>query len=242
MSALPEETRRDRDAAWEPNPPPAPSTSPLRVAAAVAVPDLLRALEPYVNQAATDLARIGPGSRASEGSPEHAKSALEVTSNASGETVPKSLRFAHSTGAQEGTSAIQRTLLDRLDAVRPRLAEPESLFPRADSSSGGSVAAAGESHASGRFETSWPHDVSSGPDAASRAPLTQPPIGDARALEGRTGESSGFDGAGVQTIAELATRLLQAATRLEQLAQRHMSEAPLPYRSTPRPFRDRVEG
>jgi len=214
----------------------------LRAAAAVAVPDLLRALDPYVNQAATDLARIGPGSRASEGSPEHAKCALEATSNASRETAPKFLPFTHSTGAHDGTSAIKSTLLDRLDAVRPRLAEPESLFPRADFSSGGSVAAAGESHASGRFETSWPHDVSSGPDAASRAPLTQSPLGDARALEGRAGESSGLDGAGVQTIAELATRLLQAATRLEQLAQRHASEAPLPYRSTPRPFRDRVEG
>ena len=167
---------------------------------------------------------------------------LEATTNASGEPAPKSLRFAQSTGVHTGTSAIQGTLLDRLDGVRPRLAEPESLFPRADFSSGGSVSAAGESHASGRFETRWPHDVSSGPDAASRAPLTQPPIGDARALEGRAGESSGFDGAGVQTIAELATRLLQAATRLEQLAQRLMSEASRPYRVAPRPFRDRVEG
>jgi len=215
----------------------------LRASAAVAVPDLLRALEPYVNQAATVLARIGPGSRASEGSPEHAKSALELTDNVSDKTAPMSLSFAYSPGAHEGSSAaIKGALLDRLDAVRPRLAEPESLFPRADFSSGGSVAAAGESHASGRFETSWPHDVSNSPDAASRAPLTQSPLGDAEALEGRAGESSGFDGAGVQTIAELATRLLQAATRLEQLAQRNASEAPLPYRVAPRPFRDRVEG
>ena len=224
MSLLPEETRRDRNGGWEQNPPPASSRAPSRAAAALAVPELARALEPYVNQAAHDLARIGPVSGASE-------SPLASARNTE----------AHDHPAVDDR-ATKRAQVDRLDAVRPRLFEPESLFPRAEFGTGGSKTATVQSHPSGRSETSWPHDVASGPDAVDRLSLSQWPLGDSRAFEGRSDGAQGLDGAGAGTIAELANRLLQAALRLEHLAERYTSEPPRPYRSTPRPFRDRVEG
>jgi hypothetical protein len=258
VSVFVEESRHDRDAEWEPNPPP----SPLRAAAALAMPDLLRALEPFVNRAVTDLARLDTGSHSTEESFAGSRIASathqpvvdsdaalrrfvvppERTMPAPGGTTIDVAKSERPSGVKDFRGSMQSSLLDGLDAVRPRLAEPESLFPRTDYSSGGTVPSPSNTHSSGLVETGWPQDVSSGRHAPSRASLVQTPVGDSRSLEGDSGGSSGLDGAGAETIAELASRLLQAVTRLEHLAERHNTEVPRPYRSAPRPFRDRVDG
>jgi hypothetical protein len=226
------------------------------------MPELLRAFEPFVNNTTTDLAHIGPGSRPFEASVAEARSAtttyppgiasdatlrrfvapLEVTTHAPGDTAIDAAQFDRFGGAHESSGSVQSAFVDHLNAARPRLAEPESLFPRADYSSGRNVPAASGTHSSGRIETGWADDFSGAEHSASRAGLTQTPLGDTRSLEGRSGGSSTLDGGGTETIAELAARLLQAATRLEHLAQRYSADAPRSYRSTPGTFRDRVEG
>jgi hypothetical protein len=224
VSAIDDETRRDRDAEWEPNPPPSPS----RAAAALTVPEHRRTLASFLNQTSTDFARISSEPHSAE---------AQVSGSAGNTDSAPAIEHA---GDPRGS--IQDTLRDRLDVIRPQLAEPDSLFPRADYSSRGIAPTAFDTHTSARVNTAWPHDVSNSANPASGGSLVQAPLGDPRSLEGRSGGPSSLETGGPEMIAELASRLLQAVTRLEQLAQRSSSESPRPYRSAPRPFRDRVEG
>jgi len=138
-------------------------------------------------------------------------------------------------------------MLARLPFERSSLTDPTALFSWASDSTSGAFLPAdsaggiigdlpfgpGNGHDRGWLAGPAPAETwgMTGPiDAASVPAVGQPlPV------------QAGPDNLGSESIAELTSRLLQAAERLEQAADRLAPQAPYPPGSAPRPFRGRVD-